>query len=1226
MKKTAIISFVLCLCMVLSLVGPGVAAFASANEAFPGAGGNTSDSVAGGSDADRPAGGNTSDSVAGGDNADRPAGGNTSDSVAGGDNADRPAGGDTSDSVAGGDNADRPAGGDTSDSVAGGDNADRPAGGETPVVEKVTLTIKSWEIVPYETTADKVAVNQEGLTAADWSLIIYTSDFKGACVEAGWGLAIVVKDGKIVRAYDGTAGTFYDATHNAATNAGCTTGGYAKEAFDSMQDGEMVIIAPNSPANNTQPGSRWYVHRYGRGIGNEVVLEGVTFPAPEQPAGNAGVIEGATTDTYTWQDEYEFTAPATGKYTFTVPAGLGVHNKEIMMSNPWAAPYVDFNMDMNGGTFTLEMTEGQKVTFVLSAATKDNWSIAWAVETAEGGEGNTEAANAVIGENTVVVTDVENGTDLTFVVEQAATFTFESNDLLVIIFDANGMMIGRVMAYLEPGTYTLKCINLAGETGTFAMNIVAEYPEEEEPAGTSGTIEGATTDTYTWQDEYVFTAPATGKYTFTVPAGLGVHNKEIMMSNPWAAPYVDFNMDMNGGTFTLELNAGQSVTLVLSAATKDTWVITWTAEITEEPAKPTSGTIEGATTDTYTWQDEYEFTAPVAGKYTFTVPAGLGVHNKEIMMSNPWAAPYVDFNMDMNGGTFTLEMTEGQKVTFVLSAATKDNWSIAWEVEVAEEGGEVVDTNAVIGQNTVVITDGDSGAEMTFVVEKAGTYKFASNDVMIRVLDANGMMLFMGQGYLEPGTYTLQCYAMGSTGSFKFTIEAEFAPEITNAVLGENFVTIENGDEGAMVTFVVEAAGTYKFASNSVMVKVLDANGMMLFMGQGYLQPGTYTLQCYAMGLTGSFSYTITTDAFDAPSLEIGENTVEITDAETGVEFEFTPYEDGTYKFEIVNDGVYLIAIVRDANGDIVGRNEVPMTAGTTYTVSFMVTNDDAEGQVGEFVVNVSKMIEAEGTIIEELPGSMTGNAGDDLIFSYVATEDCIVDLVIVAGNPLITLPNGEEYEEIENGKRIALKAGDILVINPWNSAEAFEITISIFDPETLTGGAKNPVEMDNTKNETVNLQFPASEGYHFTWTAAKDGKVTFALNVLENMEGKQILVNGTVLTMAVKSVTIDVLAGDVITIICSADTENSIMLDVNFQEKTEEPTQPTDPQPTEPTTPATKPSTSETKPTTGTTQPTTGNAGETEEPANNTLIIVIIAVVIVAGAVVAVVVLKKKK
>ena len=985
------------------------------------------------------------------------------------------------------------------------------------------MTIKSWEIVPYETTADKVAVNQEGLTAADWSLIIYTSDFKGACVEAGWGLAIVVKDGKIVRAYDGTAGTFYDATHNGVTNAGCTTGGYAKEAFDSMQDGEMVIIAPNSPANNTQPGSRWYVHRYGRGIGNEVVLEGVTFPAPEQPAGNAGVIEGATTDTYTWQDEYEFTAPATGKYTFTVPAGLGVHNKETMMSNPWAAPYIDFNMDPNGGTFTLELTEGQKVTFVLSAATKDNWSIAWAVETAEGGEGNTEAANAVIGENTVVVTDVENGTDLTFVVEQAATFTFESNDLLVIIFDANGMMIGRVMAYLEPGTYTLKCINLAGETGTFAMNIVAEYPEEEEPAGTSGTIEGATTDTYTWQDEYVFTAPATGKYTFTVPAGLGVHNKEIMMSNPWAAPYVDFNMDMNGGTFTLEL-------------------------------------------------------------------------------------------------------TEGQKVTFVLSAATKDNWSIAWEVEVAEEGGEVVDTNAVIGQNTVVITDGDSGAEMTFVVEKAGTYKFASNDVMIRVLDANGMMLFMGQGYLEPGTYTLQCYAMGSTGSFKFTIEAEFAPEITNAVLGENFVTIENGDEGAMVTFVVEAAGTYKFASNSVMVKVLDANGMMLFMGQGYLQPGTYTLQCYAMGLTGSFSYTITTDAFDAPSLEIGENTVEITDAETGVEFEFTPYEDGTYKFEIVNDGVYLIAIVRDANGDIVGRNEVPMTAGTTYTVSFMVTNDDAEGQVGEFVVNVSKMIEAEGTIIEELPGSMTGNAGDDLIFSYVATEDCIVDLVIVAGNPLITLPNGEEYEEIENGKRIALKAGDILVINPWNSAEAFEITISIFDPETLTGGAKNPVEMDNTKNETVNLQFPASEGYHFTWTAAKDGKVTFALNVLENMEGKQILVNGTVLTMAVKSVTIDVLAGDVITIICSADTENSIMLDVNFQEKTEEPTQPTDPQPTEPTTPATKPSTSETKPTTGTTQPTTGNAGETEEPANNTLIIVIIAVVIVAGAVVAVVVLKKKK
>ena len=289
------------------------------------------------------------------------------------------------------------------------------------------------------------------------------------------------------------------------------------------------------------------------------------------------------------------------------------------------------------------------------------------------------------------------------------------------------------------------------------------------------------------------------------------------------------------------------------------------------------------------------------------------------------------------------------------------------------------------------------------------------------------------------------------------------------------------------------------------------------------------------------------------------------------------------------------------------------MTAGTTYTVSIMVTNDDAEGQAGEYVVNVSKAIEPEGTLIEELPGSMTGNAGDDLFFSYVATEDCIVDLVIVAGNPLITLPNGESYEDIENGKRIALKAGDVLVINPWNSAEAFEITISIYDPETELGGAKNPDTLENISNGTQNVTIPTTDGYYYNWTATKEGKVTFTLNELETMEGKEILVNGIALTLDAKTLTIDVNAGDVISIVCknSGAEATSLLLDVNFQEKVEE--QPVETQPTTP-------------PTTAPTQPTTGNSGEVEEPANNTMIIVIVAVVVVAAAVVAVIVLKKKK
>ena len=180
MKKTAILSIVLCLCMVLSLVMPGVSAFASANEAFPGA--DSSTEVAPGGD---------SEVAPGGD----------SEVAPGGDSEVAP-------------------GGDSE--VAPGGDAETPDTPDTPAAEKVVLTIKSWEVRPLELDKAKVAVNQEGLTVTDWALIIYNSDYKGACVEgAKYGMAIVVKDGKIVRAYNGTNGQYHDAENSNGVSGVC---------------------------------------------------------------------------------------------------------------------------------------------------------------------------------------------------------------------------------------------------------------------------------------------------------------------------------------------------------------------------------------------------------------------------------------------------------------------------------------------------------------------------------------------------------------------------------------------------------------------------------------------------------------------------------------------------------------------------------------------------------------------------------------------------------------------------------------------------------------------------------------------------------------------------------------------------------------------------------------------------------------------------------------------
>jgi len=891
MKKTAILSIVLCLCMVLSLVMPGVSAFASANEAFPGA--DSSAEVAPGGDSEVAPGGD-SEVAPGGDSEVAPGG--DSEVAPGGDSEVAP-------------------GGDSE--VAPGGDAETPDTPDTPA-EKVTLHITSWEECTFETEKSKVAVDQDNLNAADWALIIYTSNYKGACITGnGWGCAIVVKDNKVVRVYDGTSGKYHDEVNpNGITGADCTSAGYAQEAFDSRKDGEIVIIAPNTGANNNQPGSRWYLTRYGKGIGSVVTLTGVTFPEPEKPT------------------------------------------------------------------------------------------------------------------------------------------------------------------------------------------------EPEQP---------------------------------------------------------------------------------------------------DVPGNDNTGSLKVFITDNNAWADLATFTAPQDGTYTFTIAAGMGAYGKKDY--DAWKPAYCDPNMgETNGCTFSVTLKKGETFEFYVMNPTKNvEVEIPWTCEPA--GEQPKENIAVLGENSIVIENGTEGAEYTFVVDKAGDYTFASNDLMVQILNANGMMVGQGKAYLEPGTYTLKCGAIGgAVGTFQMNITVVY-PKVT-AQLGENFITVEEGTEGTEVEFVVDKAGSYTFAGD-MKVTVYNADGMYMGMGIMNLEPGTYILRCAPVGgAAGTYKLKITTDAYDAPKVQIGENTITIENADNGIEATLEVTEAGYYQFSTTTEGVYVRVIVKDANGDQVFVNEGDLEAGT-YTLTIVFTNDDAECQAGEFNLTVAAKVELQGDVIEKLPTTITGTSGDNLYYNYTATDDVIIDIIIVSGDPLITL-NFDDIicEDLENGKRVTLKAGQSVIINPWNASMDFEIAVSIYDPETEIGGTQNPEALDNTKTE-LTLTGDAN-GYNFTWTAGKDGKVTFTLADTETLEGKQITVNGTALTLEAKTVTIDVTAGDVIAIVCTAEG-TTVAMNVAFEEKTVEP------DPTQPTTPPT------TAPGTEPTQPTTGS-GATEPNNNSTVIIVVIVIVVIAAAVVAVVIFKKKK
>lgn len=103
----------------------------------------------------------------------------------------------------------------------------------------------------------KVAYNDGTATHATHDFLVFTSAFSGtSALTNGHGEAFVIKDGKIVRIYDGASGKYYDADNTGGiTDATkCTANDYFKFALASLQSGEWLIVAPNDGGSNVARG------------------------------------------------------------------------------------------------------------------------------------------------------------------------------------------------------------------------------------------------------------------------------------------------------------------------------------------------------------------------------------------------------------------------------------------------------------------------------------------------------------------------------------------------------------------------------------------------------------------------------------------------------------------------------------------------------------------------------------------------------------------------------------------------------------------------------------------------------------------------------------------------------------------------------------------------------------------------------------------------------------
>lgn len=336
----------------------------------------------------------------------------------------------------------------------------------------------------------------------------------------------------------------------------------------------------------------------------------------------------------------------------------------------------------------------------------------------------------------------------------AGEYTYTMVDGVPTVEGANfvfGMDLG--------GNYTMQHAEIPMPLEMVKVENQGSTDTPDEPAIDTSVLDGVYEADFSGQVMYVLTfnngtltvedrnmGTLTGEYTYTVVDGV---------------PQVEggrflFSVDM-GGNYTVQPEGFRFPLSMIKIAELGG---SETPDEPEVPGEVVSGEEIVTITDNNCWVDELVFTAPVAGNYTFVVPAGVGMANADEMDSpNPWDAKvYRDFNNN-KVGVFTITLAANETIRFYVGALEKDvDVSIAWttgEVELEEEE-ELV---AEMGDNTVVVDEAaiaEGVVIMTFVVETADTYRFSSlNDALFVRILSNGMPVGAGTEYLEPGTYTL---------------------------------------------------------------------------------------------------------------------------------------------------------------------------------------------------------------------------------------------------------------------------------------------------------------------------------------------------------------------------------------------------------------------------------------------------------------------------------------
>ena len=630
--------------------------------------------------------------------------------------------------------------------------------------------------------------------------------------------------------------------------------------------------------------------------------------------------------------------------------------------------------------------------------------------------------NAEFGaENTVVITldgsvsDWSTGEVTDY--SGKATYTYEVNEetgaLTLTKTEGDDLLIEAV--YVESYRIVVKLTN---DLPCKLEKVVEEDPSEKVP--TSNPFKVTITDNYGWFDTYEFVADEAGRYTFDVPAGLGVSSGNTY--------YVDFYENESGAEFSIDLEAGESIDLTYGSLTKGDYYMSFTIG-EAEPETPVEPGLAGNYTATDDWGNSFDvvitdttisFTPPRSPmiEWTYTYVDGvLTVYSDGTALTNPMMG---GAEVDADKNVFSKLYNNGTEYTLTKKATVSEEGGLAGTYTATDDWGNSFD---------VVITD----TTITFTPPR-------SPEVVIDYTYENGIITLSSEGEVitNPGaasltvtndiatammynmtSYTLTKKTAGDAEEEEPVVEAGLAGTYTAADdWGNSFdVTITD----TTITFapprspMVEWTYTYV---DGVLTVYSDGTALTNPMMGGAEVDAEKNV--FSKLYNNGTEYTLTkkgTASDDEPEVEtvtelvVGDNNVAATGDDMNMTVvTITATANGTYTITVGENGV----IVYDYSANLEGESfTVDVKAGDVVTLEV----NNMYGNAGVIVVTVEfeiEKVEDPQAELKDLLGNYTYKIGDYSVGLTQSWETGVYYINVTNADWTIDL--GFTYELTDNG------------------------------------------------------------------------------------------------------------------------------------------------------------------------------------------------------------------